>query len=46
MIRQKGSMPTSPCQSLAIPFHATGIAAYLENKCTSERVQTTSEANF
>lgn len=36
MIRRRGSIPTSPCQSLVIPFRATGIAVYLEDKATSE----------
>jgi hypothetical protein len=39
-------MLTSPCRPLAIPFRATGIAVYLENKGTSETVQKIGEANF
>jgi hypothetical protein len=39
-------MPTSPGQSTAIPFRATGIAIYLENKGTSQTVQKIAEGNF
>jgi hypothetical protein len=31
MFRHKGSTPTSPSQSLAIPFRAAGSAVCLEN---------------
>jgi hypothetical protein len=39
-------MPTSLPEFLAIPFRATGIAVYLENKGTPEMVQKIGGANF